>query len=89
MSPRTPLPSLLNTAATRADVRRRRVAGHELADQMLRDERADVRMLEHVAQREAQVGVGRAGPPGATAPFSSVFAPVSCFGRDGTIGSPK
>ena len=49
-SPRTPLPLLLNTAATRGDVAGLGIAGDETLDQLPRQERADVRMAEDIVE---------------------------------------
>ena len=66
---------------------RARIARHQVLNQLLRDERADVRIVEDVVDRVVRGPSRVAWFAGSTAPFSSVLAPMSCCDWLATIGS--
>ena len=89
MSPRTPLPLSLNAAATRPMYAGDGLPVTSCRIMCLREERTDVRMHEHVVQREAKLDVGATGPREAWLPCSSVLGAVSWSAATGTIGLAK
>ena len=69
------------------DVRRRRIAGDQLADQVLRHERARVGMQEHVGDDHVDVALRRLSR-GSHDALESFFDPVSWRVSLATIGRP-